>query len=122
MSSPLTLILSRQLQNDSGTTNNNTNSAADRGRNILTILYLLVLAFCFMSPVFYYCRINYETRAERRLREQEAEGVRRAMERSSTGTNNANTSAETSASRRKYRDEQKARIIQLIEPVKMVSV
>jgi len=84
------------------------------GRIILTILYLCVLGLCFVVPVFYYCRMHHEERSARRMREMELAGITEALEHSETNRE------ETRAARRKYREERRARIIQLFAPVRMI--
>lgn len=92
----------------------NSRSGNIRGRTILTILYMCVLGLCFVIPVFYCIRVYYEERNARRLRELEIAGIAQAMEQSQLGRE------ESRAARRKYREEQRARIVQLFAPVRMV--
>lgn len=86
-----------------------------RGRTVLTVLYLLVLGMCFIVPVFYYFRMSCDERYQRRLRELELAGITQALEQSQ----NAHRE-ESRAARRKFREERRARINQLFAPVKMV--
>jgi len=85
-----------------------------RGRTVLTVLYLLVLGMCFVVPVFYYFRMSCDERYQRRLRELELAGITQALEQSQ----NAHRE-ESRAARRKFREERRARINQLFAPVKM---
>ena len=87
----------------------------NRGRTVLTVLYLCVLGLCFVIPVFYYFRLHYDERGARRMRELEMAGLSQAMEHSQQNRE------ETRAARRKYRDERRARILQLFAPVRLVS-
>lgn len=90
-------------------------SSDERGRYIFTVLYLTVLAFCFLMPVLYYIRCYMEARQEQRLARLEAERLRMAIERSSEANR-----AESLAVKRKYNEERRARILQLMGPVRMV--
>ena len=86
-----------------------------RGRTVLTILYLCVLALCFVVPVFYYFRLHcFEQQARREL-ELDVEEFHAAMEQ------NEQQREESRAARRKYMEERRARILQLFQPVRMVS-
>jgi hypothetical protein len=87
----------------------------NRGRTVLTVLYLVVLGMCFVVPVFYYVRMHCEERYARRLRELELAGITQALEQSQNIHRE-----ESRAARRKFREERRARIIQLFTPVKMV--
>ena len=87
-----------------------------RGRTILTILYLCVLSLCFITPIFYYCRLQCEDRQNRRLRDLEIAGIRSAMQRSE-----AQMEEENRAACKKFNEERRARIIQLFSQVRMVS-
>jgi len=120
------LQLHRSLQRGSA----HSSSTQQRGRTILTLLYLCVLGMCFLTPVLYYCRLHYEERdARRRLRILEAQGLEMALQNSNNNNNggdgnnangNNNTSEESRAARRKYLEERQARITQLVAPVRMV--
>ncbi len=90
-------------------------STGQRGRTVLTALYLCVLGLCFVVPIFYYFRMRCEERRTRRLRETELAGITQALEQSQNVHRE-----ESRAARRKFRDERKARINQLFAPVKMV--
>ena len=81
----------------------------------MTILYLCVLGLCFVVPVFYYFRMHCEERHARRMRELEMAGMREALEQSEQNRE------ESRAVRRKYREERRARIVQLFDPVRLVS-
>jgi len=89
-----------------------------RGRTILTILYLVVLGLCFIIPIFYYFRMHCEDRQARRLHERVQGYVleQRALQDNDDGTRRE----EIRETRKKYRDEKRARIRQLFEPVRMV--
>jgi hypothetical protein len=85
------------------------------GRTVLTVLYLCLLGLCLVVPVFYYFRMHCEERHARRIRELEISGISQALEQSQTLHRE-----ESRAARRKYRDERRARIVQLFAPVRMV--
>jgi hypothetical protein len=91
-------------------------SSNHRGRTVLTVLYLCVLGLCFVVPVFYYFRMHCEERNARRMRETEIAGITEALEQSENVHRE-----ESRAARRKYREERRARIIQLFATVRMVS-
>lgn len=83
-----------------------------RGRTVLTILYLCVLGLCFVVPVFYYFRLHcFEENARRELELD----FTTALEQSEQHRE------ESRAARRKYIEERRARIVQLLGPVRMVS-
>ena len=87
------------------------------GRNILTVLYLVILTLCFVTPIFYYFRLHcqdHQLQARNRRLEEAyvADIVQASVEEQS----------ETRAMRKKYRAERRARIIQLFAPVSMVSL
>ena len=86
----------------------------EKGRTVLTILYLAVLGLCFVVPIFYYFRLHCEERRLRQLREIEIAAIRQTLEESE----NENRE-EARAARRKYREERRAQIIQLFSPVRM---
>jgi hypothetical protein len=86
-----------------------------RGRTVLTVLYLCVLGLCFVIPVFFYIRMHCDDRHNRRLVESEIAGIAQAMDESQV-----HHREESRATRRKYREERRARIIQLFSPVRMV--
>lgn len=86
---------------------------AERGRTVLTVVYLCILGLCFMTPILYYCRLQFDERYSQRLRDLEAAGLSAALERSVNRE-------ESRAVRRKYIEERRARIIQLFVPVRMV--
>ena len=85
------------------------------GRAVLTVLYVCVLSLCFAVPLLYYCRMHWEERQARRLRELELAGITQAMAQSQNQHRH-----ESRAARRKFREERKARIRQLFGSVKMV--
>ena len=90
--------------------------AESRGQAVLTFMYLCVLGLCFTTAVVYFCRMQWEERYLRRLREHELSAIRSAMAQSE------NTQREESrAVQRKYIEERRARILQLFAPVRMVS-
>ena len=88
-----------------------------RGRTVLTVLYLCVLSLCFIVPVYFYCKMHCDDRSNRRLRELEIATITQAMTESQTAHRE-----ESRAQRRKYREERRARIIQLFAPVRMVRI
>jgi hypothetical protein len=91
--------------------------ASHKGRTVLTVLYLCVLSMCFLVPMFFYARMNCDDRRNRRLREMEMATMTQALSESQTAAQRE----ETRATRRKYREERRARILQLFGPVRMVS-
>jgi hypothetical protein len=91
--------------------------ANEQSRAVLTILYMAVLFLCFIVPVFYYLRMHCEHRQARRLLELEIAALAETLQQSEDFNRE-----ETQAARRKYRGEQRARIIQLFSPVRLVSV
>ncbi|MGK3734909.1 MAG: hypothetical protein ACI8RD_004581 [Bacillariaceae sp.] len=86
------------------------------GRTILTSMYLCMLGVCFVVPIFFYFRMHCDDRHNRRLRDLEIAGITQAMNESQDLHRE-----ESLAARRKYREERRARIIQLFIPVRMVS-
>lgn len=96
----------RQLQNGS--------MSKSRGRTALTILYLIVLGFCFLTPVLYYFRLHWEERHAARLQQLENEIIRQSLRQAN------NNREESRAARRKSVEERRARMLQLFEPVRMV--
>ena len=86
-----------------------------RGQAVLTFMYLCVLGLCFMTAVVYFCRMQWEERYLRRLREHELGAIRSALAQSE-----ATQREESRAVQRKYIEERRARILQLFVPVRMV--
>ena len=113
------LVLRRQLQAvdesapvDYTQPQPNEESSQSRGRTVLTILYLCVLGLCFVVPVFYYFRLHcFEENARRELELD----FTTALEQSEQHRE------ESRAARRKYIEERRARIVQILGPVRMVS-
>jgi hypothetical protein len=92
-----------------------------QGRTILTILYLIVLALCFIVPVFYYFRLHCQDQRNRQERlQQHRQMVLATIGASAEDHDEAATHPEARASRKKYRAEKRARILQLFGPVSMV--
>ena len=85
------------------------------GRRILTALYLCMLGVCFLVPIFFYFRMHCDERRNRQLRDIEIAGITQAMNDSQILQRE-----ESRAARRKYREERRARIVQLFTPVRMV--
>ena len=113
LSASLRLLQSYPTQNEG----DDESSERNRGRTVLTVLYLCVLGLCFVVPVFYYFRMHCEERTARRMRELEIAGITAAL------TESENLHREESrAVRRKYREERRARILQLFAPVRMVRI
>lgn len=83
---------------------------------ILTAFYLCMLGACFLVPIFFYFRMHSDMRRNRQLRDLEIASVTQAMIESSQ----AQHLEETRAARKKYREERRARIIQLFTPVRMI--
>ena len=90
-------------------------SQVHTGRTILTALYLCMLGVCFLVPIFFYFRMHCDDRRNRNLRDLEIAGMTQAMNESQ-----AQQREESRAARKKYREERRARIIQLFTPVRMV--
>jgi hypothetical protein len=84
--------------------------------SILTILYLFVLTLCFVVPTFFYCWLQcHDQESSQQTRIEDADiamTVRASVEEQS----------ETRAMRKKYRAERRARIVQLLSPVSIVSL
>jgi len=85
------------------------------GRMILTALYLCMLGVCFLVPIFFYFRMHCDERRNRHLRDLEIAGMTQAMNESQIQQRE-----ESRAARRKYREQRRARIIQLFTPVRMI--
>eukprot|EP00980_Cylindrotheca_fusiformis_P001275 scaffold333_cov133-Cylindrotheca_fusiformis.AAC.1 len=85
-----------------------TNNSDDQGRAVLTIIYLAVLSLCFIIPLCYYCRMRFERSEARRLRELEFAALAASLQQSEDSNRD-----ESRAARKKCRDEQRARIVQL---------
>jgi hypothetical protein len=116
----------------------------NRGRTVLTFLYLCILGLCFLTPILYYCRLYFEERNARRLRELETAAFEQSSQQQALGgvgglgahhhhhhhtllhhhmlnsNNNSHNREEARAVRRKYVEERRARILQLFEPVRLV--
>jgi hypothetical protein len=92
-----------------------TNMDSNKGRIVLTVLYLCVLSFCVIVPVYFYCRMQCEERSNSQVRELEVATISQAMAESQNVHRE-----ESRAQRQKYREERRARIIQLFMPVRMV--
>lgn len=116
-------VLRRQLQAETDpaegedlyttqtTTTTTEEASQSRGRTVLTILYLCVLGLCFVVPVFYYFRLHcFEENARRELELD----FTTALEQSEMHRE------ESRAARRKYIEERRARIVQLLGPVRMI--
>jgi hypothetical protein len=101
------LAVVRELQQES--------VATSRGRTVLTIIYLCVLGLCFITPVLYYFRMHFEERNAARSRAQENIIIRASLGQSGDIREDARNT------RRKYVEERRARMLQLFEPVRMVS-
>mmetsp|Transcript_1874 Transcript_1874/g.4491 ORF Transcript_1874/g.4491 Transcript_1874/m.4491 type:complete len:358 (+) Transcript_1874:75-1148(+) len=84
------------------------------GRTILTALYLCMLGVCFVVPIFFYFRMHCDDRHNRHLRDLEITVMTQVMNESQDIHRE-----ESRAARKKYREERKARIIQLFTPVRM---
>jgi hypothetical protein len=86
-----------------------------KGRAVLTILYLCVLSLCFLVPFFFYVRMHCDDRRNRQLRELEIATITQSLTESHSAQRE-----EARATRRKYREERRARILQLFGPVRAV--
>ena len=113
LNTSLRLLQSYPMQNEG----DDESSERNRGRTVLTVLYLCVLGLCFVVPVFYYFRMHCEERTARRMRELEIAGITAALSESENLHRE-----ESRAVRRKYREERRARILQLFAPVRMVRI
>ena len=89
------------------------NIVNENGRAVLTVLYMAVFCLCFIVPVFYYFRLHWEERRLRRLRALEIAALVQSLQESEDPNRE-----ESSAARRKYREERKAQINQLFTPVR----
>jgi len=94
---------------------NSGDDAVQTGKTILTALYLCMLGVCFLVPIFFYIRMHCDERRNRHLRDLEIAGMRQAVDDSQIQQRE-----ESRAVRRKYREERKARIIQLFAPVRTI--
>jgi hypothetical protein len=103
------MLLVRQLQDD---------TTPSRGRTVLMVLYLCVLAMCFVTPIVYYCRLQCEECSNQHFHDLEAAGIATALEQSQQLQQH--NREETRAVRRKYIEERRARILQLFAPVRAV--
>ena len=85
---------------------------------ILYIAYLCVLGCCCVTPCLYYIRVSaWQRRQFREFREMERNTIIAALAQSTTNSNHRmNTSAELAI----VQSERRARILQLMEPVRMV--
>ncbi|KAG7369095.1 ring finger domain containing protein [Nitzschia inconspicua] len=90
-----------------------------RGRTVLTVLYLFVLSMCFLVPFFFYARMHCDERRNRHVREMEIATIAQALSESQT-VQTAAQREESRATRRKYREERRAQILQLFGPVRMI--
>lgn len=86
-----------------------------RGRAVLTVVYLCVLSLCFLIPFFFYIRMHCDDRRNRRLRELEIATITQSLTEAHSVQRE-----EARATRRKYREERRARILQLFGPVRAV--
>jgi hypothetical protein len=124
----------------SSSSSSSSQSVDNHGRTVLTFLYLCILGLCFLTPILYYCRLYFDERNARRMRQLEISALTTALEQSHGGIagghplhhhphlhhhlhnhNNSNRE-EVRAVRRKYVEERRARILQLFEPVRMVRI
>jgi hypothetical protein len=92
-------------------------STQSQGRIVLTVLYIGVLSLCFLVPITYYFRMKcYEEQARRELELMDftTAAAASALEQSE------HHCEESRAARRKYIDERRARLNQLMGPVRLV--
>jgi Ring finger domain len=86
------------------------------GKAAVTILYIIALFLCFITPIFYYFRVRLEESQQRHLRELE---LATAMEISLMTAYHQENSLQAIAARQKYRDQKRATIVQLFRPVEI---
>jgi hypothetical protein len=119
-----------QQQPTNGTTDNDDDVLRNR---ILYIAYLCVLGCCCITPCLYYIRISsWQRRQFREFREMERTAIIAALAQSTLGAtdNNSNNNslqfnnnsniAATTMEAAAIQAERRARILQLMEPVRMV--
>jgi len=88
--------------------------AGTDSRDILTIIYLVILGLCFVIPILYYIRLQCDEQQYRNMRALEMNILRDAfLNRITMGREEAREA------RRKYNDERRARLLQLFGPVRM---
>jgi hypothetical protein len=121
----------QQQQPTNGTTDNDDEVLRNR---ILYIAYLCVLGCCCITPCLYYIRISsWQRRQFREFREMERTAIIAALAQSTLGAtdnnsnnnslqfnNNNNNNAATTMEAAAIQAERRARILQLMEPVRMV--
>lgn len=114
----------------------NDNADTERGRTVLTFLYVSVLGICLLTPVLYYIRLHCEERAlRRRLQDLHEQGLRGSLESVLSQSQlpddqqhdinfhhlqGLSNTEDSRAARRKYIAERRARILQLFATVRMV--
>lgn len=104
--------LGRWLYDNSSSTSD---EEALRNR-ILYIAYLCVLGCCCITPCLYYIRVSsWQRRQFREFREMERNAIIAALAQSAANNTRMNLSPESAA----VHSERRARIIQLMEPVRM---
>jgi hypothetical protein len=119
-----------QQQPTNGTTDNDDDVLRNR---ILYIAYLCVLGCCCITPCLYYIRISsWQRRQFREFREMERTAIIAALAQSTLGAtdnnsnnnslqfNNNSSNAATTMEAAAIQAERRARILQLMEPVRMV--
>jgi Ring finger domain len=112
-------------------------SYQDRVRVALLSLYVTVLVLCFALPVLYYTSARFGFHSRRGGGRGRRNGnnnnnddndddpeddrrLRRALERSQLETSSSALALESRAVRRKYVEERRARVVQLLAPVQLV--
>jgi hypothetical protein len=104
-------LMERFLLPDQGNTNTNSRN------QILYIAYLCILGCCCVTPCLYFLRIAIWQRQQvQQLREMEQAGMVAALAQSTRMQHHHNAGRESAV----VRDERRARILQLMEPVRMV--
>jgi hypothetical protein len=101
-------MMQRLLQDTS-----NEHMEHDRARTILTILYLCVLAMCFVVPVVFYIKLCQLHRTRMRLMQQQQQSM-------ASPPLTIEQQRETEALQRKLMEHRRARLLQLFLPVQVV--
>eukprot|EP00529_Nitzschia_sp_RCC80_P022638 CAMPEP_0113486316 /NCGR_PEP_ID=MMETSP0014_2-20120614/24934_1 /TAXON_ID=2857 /ORGANISM="Nitzschia sp." /LENGTH=495 /DNA_ID=CAMNT_0000379985 /DNA_START=76 /DNA_END=1563 /DNA_ORIENTATION=- /assembly_acc=CAM_ASM_000159 len=137
------VLNSRYLQHTNTSIDGANNAlSVPRRKAVLTIIYLSVLGICFIIPMIFYCQLRCDDRRrDQELYDLEVAGMAMALAESTRmannnggdddddddddndgegGGGNQRNRAEAREVRRKYREERRARILQLFTPVRMI--